>query len=227
MSFTMFTTTEQKTNNLPLPTRLYSGLTAFALFLACIQFTACKSAKDNVFGTYYLKNKSATIILQTDSSFIFKTQTRDSTFINKGFFNYTHNNLQLTSLPGNINHAQTISDSITFFTSINSFSFWNTENEPIDIRRIQINNDPSKAHYGNSLYYFEQDFKPTDTIRFYFANYPSVSYPGDIKMIPGNNGHKVTLLPVYLPHIFNKNPFIVKRNKLIDKNGKQNWKKKK
>lgn len=227
MSFTMFTTTEQKTNDLPLSTRAYLGLISIALFLACMHFTACKPAKDNVFGNYYLKDKSAIITLQTDSSFIFKSRTSDSTFISKGFLNYTHTNLLLTSLPSNIYHTQTISDSITFFTSINSFSFWNTENEPIDIRRIQINNGPSKAHYGNSLYYFEQDFKATDTIRFYFVNYPAVSYPGDIKMIPGNNGHKVTLLPVYLPHFFNKTPFIVKRNKLMDKNGKQNWKKKK
>lgn len=201
--------------------------TVWVLLLALLPlfFSACSSPNRTISGTYYLQtDKLTSLTLQEDSSFIFKTIQQDSFFINQGTYHTTIKGIELNSLPPA--YHTSYNDSVSFFTGITSFSFWDADGNNLDIRRIQINNEPSKAHYGNSLYYFEQDFKPSDTIRFFFHGYAAISYPGDIKKISGNNAHRVTLYASYLPILYQHTLFTTRRNKLQCKPLGQHWKKK-
>lgn len=203
----------------------YQSVWTFLLVPLSLFFSACGSTNRTVYGTYYLQtDKSTSLTLQEDSSFVFKTIQQDSFFINQGTYHTTVKGIELNSLPQA--YATRFSDSVSFFTGITSFSFWDSEGNSIDIRRIQINDAPSKAHYGNSLYYFEQDFKPADTIRFFFHGYGAISYPGDIKKISGNNAHRVILYAGYLPGLYRHALFTTRRNKLQCSTPGQHWKKK-
>ncbi len=195
------------------------------LLFPLLFFYACRSQNRTVFGAYYLQtDKSTTLHLKEDSSFVYKTMRLDSFFVNSGTYHSTPKGIELSSLPQE--QYTSFSDSVSFFTGITSFSFWDSEGNSIDIRRIQINNSPSKAHYGNSLYYFEEDFKQADTIRFFFHGYGSISYPGDIKKISGNNAHRVTLYAACLPVLYQHTLFTARRNKLHGKAADQHWKRK-
>ena len=199
-----------------------------AALLCCVQLsTGCKGTS-SVYGTYFLSaDKRSKLVLEEDSSFILNTFKNDSFCYNTGKFYSRHHTLLLSSLPVDSNtHTATFTDSVSFFTNITSFSFWNKDGEVIPIRRIQIGHQPANAHYGNSLYYFVEDFKATDTLRFYFQGYPTLSYPGNIQSVKGNNGHKITLTETYLPDVYYHTPFLIKRNKLRCKPLNETWKKK-
>lgn len=208
-----------------LTTTPYRSVWTLLLVLLSLFFCSCSSRHRTVYGTYYLQtDKTTSLSLHEDSSFVFKTTRQDSFFINEGVYHTTVKGIELNSSI-QVHHAP-FSDSVSFFTGITSFSFWDSERNSIDIRRIQINDAPSKAHYGNSLYYFEQDFKAADTIRFFFHGYGSISYPGDIKKISGNNAHRVTLYAGYLPGLYRHTLFTTRRNKLQCNTPEQHWKKK-
>jgi hypothetical protein len=223
----MNTTISNRFRHLSTTIICLSPVASISLFLALLVVSACNPANRSVDGTYYLQgDKSTRLILQTDSSFIYRTLEKDSFLLNKGRFSSYSNGLQLTSLPSNPDISSPFSDSVSFFTSITSFSFWDSEGTGVAIRSIQINNGSAKAHYGNSLYYFDQDFKPADTIRFFFHGYSPLSYPGDIQKLPGNNGHKITLYETYLPGIYHETGFTIGRHQLRCKTLQQTWKKK-
>jgi hypothetical protein len=110
----------------------------------------------------------------------------------------------------------TVNDSISRFTNISSFNFWNRYGEPLPIRYILIPPARPKPHYGNSLYFFAQDFTSSDTLQFYFDGYAPVSYPGTIPAAIGNNIHKITVTEAYQPGTLSGTTLIAQKNKLLD-----------
>ena len=110
----------------------------------------------------------------------------------------------------------TVNDSVAHFTNISSFNFWNRFGEPVPIRYILIPPSRPKPHYGNSLYFFSQDFKLSDTLRFFFEGFLPVSYPGTLAPSIGNNMHSVTLVESFNPSLFEELDMKVKRGKLIE-----------
>jgi hypothetical protein len=87
-----------------------------------------------------------------------------------------------------------IDDSITRFTNISCLNFWDNNGDPISIRYILVPPERLKPHFGNSLYFFSQDFKSTDTLTFYFDGFPPFKFPGSVPSTIGNNMHKITML---------------------------------
>lgn len=200
-------------------------LCILVLILFVWLFSGCNTINHAVYGTYYLQNdKTTTLSLKEDSSFVYKSSREDSFFVSTGIFYAVAKGIELHTLAP-ANNAK-FSDSVSFFTGITSFSFRDADGNSIDIRRIRINDAPSKAHYGNSLYYFEQDFKATDTIRFFFQGYGLLRYPGDIKKISGNNAHHITLYPYPLPALFRHTLFTGRNNKWQCPSLGQSWRKK-
>jgi hypothetical protein len=107
-----------------------------------------------------------------------------------------------------------IDDSITRFTNISCFNFWDNNGDPVSIRYIKVPPERLKPHFGNSLYFFSQDFKSTDTLTFYFDGYPPFKFPGSVPSTIGNNMHKITMLEPnrhQLPEI----QFIVRKKGLL------------
>jgi len=107
-----------------------------------------------------------------------------------------------------------IDDSITRFTNISCFNFWDNNGDPVSIRYIRVPPEKLKPHFGNSLYFFSQDFKPTDTLTFYFDGFPPFKFPGSVPSTIGNNMHKITMLEPnrhQLPQI----EFIVRKKGLL------------
>jgi hypothetical protein len=107
-----------------------------------------------------------------------------------------------------------IDDSITRFTNISCFNFWDNNGDPISIRYILVPPERLKPHFGNSLYYFSQDFKSADTLTFYFDGYPPFKFPGSVPSTIGNNMHKITMLKPnrhQIPEI----EFIVRKKSLL------------
>lgn len=90
-----------------------------------------------------------------------------------------------------------IDDSITRFTNISCLNFWNIKGDPVSIRYILVPPEKLKPHFGNSLYFFSQDFKSTDTLTFYFEGYPPFKFPGSVPSTIGNNMHKITMKEPY------------------------------
>jgi hypothetical protein len=87
-----------------------------------------------------------------------------------------------------------IDDSITRFTNISCVNFWDNNGDPVSIRYIMVPPEKLKPHFGNSLYFFSQDFKSTDTLVFYFDGFPPFKFPGSVPSTIGNNMHKITML---------------------------------
>lgn len=136
-----------------------------------------------------------------------------------------HNTLWL--LPDSIDHPAPFlfaTDSIARFTSISSFQFIDRFGEPVSIRQVVVPPARPKPHYGNSLYYFAQDIRAGDTLRFFFDGFPPVSYPGTIAPAIGNNLHKVTLHEPYLAMPLPAIRLKAHRNKLVDKKKKIQYK---
>ncbi|RYY57193.1 MAG: hypothetical protein EOO09_03380 [Chitinophagaceae bacterium] len=108
-----------------------------------------------------------------------------------------------------------VDDSISRFTSINSFAFWDKYGAPVNIRSIRFGKSRPKPHYGNSLYFFAQDFYEADTVHFEIIGFEPFVYPGSIPWAIGNNGHKITLTPAGFNYFTRPIRLARKKNKLF------------
>lgn len=213
-------------------------ITGIGLFI--IVLSSCGIAEKNIAGTYQPVNlQRARLILKQDKTFELSMPdpVTDTLLINTpslmnvfttGSWYYDKKEVVLKSAASNdFSNAKPINDSITRFTSISSLNFWNRYGDPVSIRYIILPAMRTKPHFGNSLYFFSQDFKETDTLRFYFEGYPPFNFPGSIPSAIGNNIHKITLFEPYRPAAFSDLHFMVKRNGLIDEKNRLRLKKRK
>lgn len=177
--------------------RLIMGLCLLVLF-------SCRTSK-LVTGIYHAdKNTGAQFLLKTDSTFEWiypgsKTveigtdnTTRNQFYYTDGKWEFIHGLLLLHPSDNN-NNTPLVNDSISRFTSISSFSFWNRFGEQVNIRAIQLPGARPKPHFGNTLFFFAQDFRKTDTLVFYLEGYSPFTYPGSVPGTIGDNLHKITL----------------------------------
>lgn len=105
-------------------------------------------------------------------------------------------------------------DSLGMFTNISSFTFVDPAGEPVPVRHIVFYPDKLKPHYGNSLFFFAQDFAATDTLTFFFNGYPPFRYPGDVRYIRADNMHKITLYPEQRTDLFQQHRVKLRGKKL-------------
>jgi len=209
--------------------RLITGLCLLAFF-------SCKTTSQ-VTGTYYAdKNTGAQLLLKTDSTFEWiypgsKTVEIGTDNTTRSLFYYTGGKWKLEGgrllLHSSSNNdpyiSNTANDSISRFTSISSFNFWNRYGEQVNIRSIQLPRANPKPHFGNTLYFFAQDFLKSDTLVFYLDGYRPFTYPGSIQSTIGNNIHKITLYEPY----FESGETVVKiKGKRLYTNGEYYTKKK-
>ena len=200
-----------------------------ALLLA---LSSCKLTADTVAGTYQQENKySSRLILKKDKTFEFagnnnvlvdpgsSTFSDNLNFLTSGTWEFSSNHVRLHSRDGDtLTTTAGFTDSITRFTSITSFNFWNRYGDPVSIRSIRLFRSKTKPHFGNSLFLFAQDFQRTDTLVFQFEGYPDFTYPGSIPYAIGNNTHKIILHEPYRSSVFNNTVLITKKNKLLSPN---------
>ncbi len=197
-----------------------------AFFLA---FSSCKMTADNVAGTYQQESKtSSRLILKKDKTFEFagnngalenpgnRSISTNLNFLTRGTWELRSKQVMLnSSASDSLGQEYYFTDSITRFTSITSFNFWNRYGEPVSIRSIHLSPAKTKLHFGNSLYLFAQDFQRTDTLVFQFEGYPDFRYPGSVSYSIGNNMHKIILHEPYRSSVFNNAVLIPKKNKLL------------
>jgi len=201
------------------------------LILLLTGLYACRVSEKTIPGTYHSAALPRfELQLQNDYSFLYtipatpmpdagETTQADSSFVYTGRWEYKDKKLYFhcggkpeSCVP------QSARDSIGRFTSISSFSFADPQGNPVLIRQISYSPAVLKPHYGNSLYFFAQDFKQTDTLVFYFKDYPAFRYPGSIPYSIGNNLHKVTLYQPYLLGYLDDLHFSCKKNQLVHTN---------
>jgi hypothetical protein len=208
-------------------------LKLFVLVIFTGLFSACKVTEKNITGTYYPRQSQLTrLILKEDKTFelallnpaidsLLLTHYPSQNFFTTGTWQLENKKLLLTSnSSANASYACITQDSISRFTTISSFNFWNRFGDPVSIRYIVLPPSKAKPHFGNSLFYFAQDFKVTDTLQFHFDGYPEFNFPGSIPPAIGNNMHKITFTEPCLPNVFKDISFAVKVNKLISPTGK-------
>jgi hypothetical protein len=197
-----------------------------ALLLA---LSSCKLTTETVAGTYQQEDKiSSRLVLKKDKTFEFAginnalidgetSTTADKLyFLTTGTWEFSSNYVKLNSRGiDSMSAMPAFTDSITRFTSITSFNFWNRYGEPVSIRSIRLYGSKTKPHFGNSLFFFAQDFKRTDTVVFQFEGYPDFSYPGSIPFAIGNNTHKIVLHEPYRSSVFNNTVLVPKKNRLL------------
>jgi hypothetical protein len=178
---------------------------------------SCKVQEKSIPGFYTTANSNDTqLILKEDKTFQLivlnpKTDhlsTEISNHLN-GIWLLEKNRLKLSP-----DKEILIDDSITRFTNISCFNFWTPDGDPVSIRSILFTPTMPRPHFGNSLYFFAQDFKPTDTLTFYFDGYPPFRFPGTIPSTIGNNMHRITLVEPYRPAPWELK-FIVKDRRLV------------
>lgn len=198
---------------------------SFVILLVLL--SACKITEKNIAGTYYPENKQYTrLILKEDKTFelalldpgtdsLFVPAYTAENFFTTGTWQLENKKLIVKCTVSPLPDEPAVRDSLARFTNISSFNFWNRYGDPVSIRYIMLPPAKPKPHYGNSLYYFAQDFKETDTLRFYLDGYPRFDFPGSIPPAIGNNIHKITLNEPYHPDAFRDMSFIVKKNKLM------------
>jgi hypothetical protein len=213
----------------------YLGFT-FILFL----LVACQTAEKTIVGTYELRDAQRTkLILRQDHTFelsmlnasadsILVKDADMANFFTTGLWEVKKNKLQLKTVqvrewPG---RDVIVNDSVTHFTSISSINFWTRHGDPIPIRSIVLPAMRPKPHFGNSLYFFSQDFKSADTLKFNLEGYPTFSFPGSIPSTLGNNAHKIVLHEPYRETPFTNLQLAVKKDQLITYSGKLKFKKK-
>jgi hypothetical protein len=189
---------------------------------------SCRISEKSLTGVYSPeRNQRTRLILREDKTFEFALlnpatdtlifrETNPSNFSTTGYWEYDKKGLVLKSSRENLPvTAQAIDDSVTHFTSISSMNFWNRYGDPVPIRYILLPPARTKPHFGNSLYFFVQDFKQSDTLRFYFDGYPPFNFPGSIPPTIGNNMHKIVLNEPYRHAPLPSLSFIVKKDKLL------------
>jgi len=197
-----------------------------ALLLA---LSSCKLTEETIAGTYQQENKiSSRLVLKKDKTFEFagdnsalndgggSTKPDNLNFQTSGTWEFSSNHVRLNSRATDpVSETPAFTDSITRFTSITSFNFWNRYGEPVSIRSIRLFRSKTKPHFGNSLFFFAQDFQRTDTVVFQLEGYPDFSYPGSIPYAIGNNTHKIVLNEPYRSSVFNNTVLIPKKNRLL------------
>jgi hypothetical protein len=198
--------------------------------LLVVLFASCKLAADAVTGIYQpADHPCSRLVLKNDNTFEYlgksaSAEDRDDSgrqhnFLTTGTWQLKNDQLLLNSFSkDSVGYDAHLSDSITRFTTISSFNFWNQFGDPVSIRSIILPRAKTKPHYGNCLYLFAQDFKPNDTLVFHLDGYPDFRYPGTIPYAMGNNMHKITLREPYRPAAFINTSFTLKRNSLTTQN---------
>lgn len=194
--------------------KLLIAITIFILFLA-----SCKVTEKMIPGEYQASTSTqAKLRLNKDKTF-------DLKILNPGQINSTIGDLPYNFTAGIWQlkknrlkllqpRAPFVDDSITRFTNISCLNFWDRAGDPVYIRYILVPPSGPRPHFGNSLYFFSQDFKSTDTLTFYFDGYPPFRFPGSIPSTIGNNMHKITMQepdPGAIPQLI----FMVRKNRLI------------
>ena len=198
---------------------------------AGLAISSCKVTEKEIPGVYHPDNKPHSrtqshtrLILKEDRTFelallnplndLQLSGTGDwANYYTTGTWGLEQNRLKLSPLASGYPKPGGIDDSITRFTNISCFNFWDRYGDPVSIRSIVVPPSHPKPHFGNSLYFFSQDFKPTDTLTFYFEGYPPFRFPGSVPSTIGNNMHKITLQEPYrsaVPEL----QFIVRKNRL-------------
>jgi hypothetical protein len=176
------------------------------LFIFTFIHFSCKITEQKVAGTYTPgSNSMKRLLLHKDRSFELiwpaPITIPDSAILPHPNF-YWQGTWEITGRKKLVLHSKNknaadqhslVTDSITRFTHISSFHFWNRFGEPVPIRSIHLPPAKPKPHFGNGLYFFAQDFTATDTLGFYFDEYPAFTYPGNISLLIGNHRHKITL----------------------------------
>jgi hypothetical protein len=183
----------------------------FRLLLAgtILVLASCGSAKQ-VSGVYHTSGGEAQLVLKADSSFEWiypgdKAVEIGNTHTNRTLLCFTGGKWsieksRLVLVPSSDKEAfstQMADDSISRFTTISSINFWNRFGEQVKIRAIKIARSQLKPHFGNSLYFFAQDFNRQDTLVFHLEGYRPFIYPGSIPGTIGDNIHKITLYEPY------------------------------
>ena len=185
--------------------------------------SACKLTGNNVAGSYRQEgNEETRLVLYRNNTFDFihappkeNTENTALSFFSSGKWKFENKSVILDSRqPDSSMGTKLVNDSITRFTNISSFSFWNRYGQPVTIRSILLPPARLKPHYGNSLYFFGQDFARTDTLKFYLTGYPVFTYPGSIPHAVGNNIHKITLMEPYEADAFSRTRFTARHNHL-------------
>lgn len=207
--------------------------------LLTLLLLSCRVTEKNMPGTYQEQRSPGTwITLKEDRSFEFVMDASGKAapslagnpplnFITGGEWIFDHRSVILNSHSRDSSvSTATLIDSIARFTSISSFHFWNRYGQPVPIRSILLPPFRPKPHYGNSLYFFAQDFKRADTLKFYFIGYPVFTYPGSIPYSIGNNMHKITLLEPYRQDVFINAIFSARKNRLQSDDGQLLFRKK-
>jgi hypothetical protein len=192
-------------------------------------FSSCKVTEENIAGTYRLKQYPKTrLILNSDKTFEFTknlpkpgvTVFPDSTDLNfrtTGSWQMNKKNkLLLNSFPERpTDHPVAITDTLTRNTSISSISFWDAYDDPAPIRFIKFPNNRIKLRFGNSIYFFTEDFNKKDMLEFHFYGYSPYTWPGRSYNNDNNNHYKITLNEPDRQGFFKNVIFTVKRNKII------------
>jgi hypothetical protein len=182
-------------------------LVAFLLLL----LTACRVSSPA--GTYRCRRPGAgTLVLDSAYNFhlyyapspdgmVFGRDTLRSVLQSSGTWTAKGRDIILQShpLPAPLPRFE---DSLGMFTNISSFTFVDPSGEPVPVHHIVFYPDKLKPHYGNSLFFFAQDFAATDTLTFFFNGYPPFRYPGDVRYIRADNMHKITLYPEQRTDLF-------------------------
>lgn len=158
-------------------------------------FTSCSVNEKAIPGHYEAADSSQVqLIINKNKTYDFEISNANNShlgipdFQGTGIWQLDKNRLKLLQPK-----SPFIDDSITRFTSISCFNFWDNNGDPVPIRYIIVPPAKPKPHFGNSLYYFAQDFKTTDTLTFYFDGYPPFKFPGSVPPSIGNNIHKITM----------------------------------
>jgi len=176
----------------------------------CIMLLISCTSVRQISGIYQSSETGSQLALKPDSSFEWIYPGSKETEIGSGQNNrsllyftsgkWSIDKRQLVLVPSSAMEnfsAQIADDSISRFTSISSINFWNRFGEQVKIRAIRLPGAALKPHFGNSLYFFAQDFHRKDTLIFYLEGYRPFMYPGTIPGSIGDNIHKITLYEPY------------------------------
>lgn len=198
---------------------MFLRLAVFVLLL----LTACGVTSPP--GTYHCRRPgSGTLVLDSSGQFrftyapgrqglVFGNDTLRQVLQTSGNWTKKGRDLVLQSSPSAVTLPR-FEDSIGRFTNISSFTFADPAGQPVPVRHIIFYPDKLKPHYGNSLFFFAQDFSSTDTLTFYFNGYPPFRYPGDLRYSRADNMHKITLFPEEHPGLFNNHRVRIRGNTL-------------
>lgn len=197
-------------NVLPcLPYLHFMLLLRFVAGLCIMLLISCANVRQ-MSGIYQSAEAGSQLVLKSDSSFEWiypgdkvteigdARNSRSLLYFTGGTWSISRSQLILAPSSGRESFStQMADDSISRFTSISSINFWNRFGEQVRIRAIRLPKAELKPHFGNSLYFFAQDFQRKDTLVFYLEGYRPFIYPGTIPGSIGDNIHKITLYEPY------------------------------